>query len=81
MEPTIGPIPIRDAVNAWLIAAQVSGMPFGYTSPRRPIHPDSPAAPDALPPLLPLTRVLTELHDALAAVVANCFGPQCGSLD
>jgi hypothetical protein len=79
MEPTVGPIPIRDAVNAWLIAAQVSGMPFGDPLPRRPIHPSSPAAPDALPSV-PLTRVLTELHDAPAVVIANGFGPQHGSL-
>jgi hypothetical protein len=41
MEPTVGPIPIPNAVSGWRIATQVSG--------RRPIF-------DALP-LMSLTRI------------------------
>ena len=64
MEPTVGPIPIPNAVQVWRIATQVSGG--------RPVF-------GALP-LMPLTRESAEIHDAHAASVTNGFGPQRGSL-
>jgi len=79
MEPTVGPIPIRDGVNAWLFAdtrqRDAVRMHDLASANSSRLH----AAPDALP-LMPLTRVPTEAHDVPEAVVANSFGPQCGSL-